>query len=54
LGSSYTVSPWLSTVAEEVKGYIPPVGSFSAGNMSPPNIFHNDAIVTRPAKPANR
>jgi len=42
----------LSSVSVQYAGS--PVGSFSAGNMSPPHIFHNDATVTRPAKPKNK
>ena len=30
---------------------IPPVGSFSAGKISPPHILHAAAAVTIPAKP---
>jgi len=30
---------------------IPPLGSPSAGNRSPPHQFQSDATVTRPAKP---
>jgi hypothetical protein len=33
---------------------VPPVGSFSAGNISPDHMFHSEAAVTRPAKPRNR
>jgi len=31
-----------------------PLGSFSAGNTSPPHIFHREATVTSPAKPRKR
>ena len=30
---------------------LPPEGSFSAGNMSPPHMFHNEVKVTMPANP---
>jgi hypothetical protein len=30
---------------------LPPEGSFSAGNMSPPHMFHNEVKVTIPANP---
>lgn len=37
--------------AELDRSCLPPVGSFSAGNMSPDQILHAATAVTMPAKP---
>ena len=34
--------------------HLPPLGSFSAGNVSPPQMFHSETAVTIPAKPKKR
>ena len=41
----------LANLPQSVFINAPPLGSLSAGNISPPHIFHSEAIVTRPAKP---